>query len=91
MLGTHIVEDVEISMQRVSSGRGSAIVGNLDSIVKRIQVDATQGERHLGRVQPEGASCASCICDERCCEKDGRSPRRMSRSSLKKCTMSVVK
>jgi hypothetical protein len=55
-------------MQRVSSGHGSAIVGNLDSIVKRIQVDAIQDERHLGRVQPGGASCASCSCDERCCE-----------------------
>jgi hypothetical protein len=38
-------------MQRVSSGHGSAIVGNLDSIVQRIQVDAIQVERHFGRVQ----------------------------------------
>jgi hypothetical protein len=53
-------------MQRVSSGHGSAIVGNLDSIVKRIQVDAIHDERHFGLVQPRGASCG---CDERCSEK----------------------
>lgn len=44
----HIVEDVEIGVQRVSSGHDRAIVGDLDGIVERVQVDAVHDERHLG-------------------------------------------
>jgi hypothetical protein len=43
-------------MQRVSSSHGSAIIGNLDGIVERIQVDAVDYERHLGCFQPVGTS-----------------------------------
>jgi hypothetical protein len=47
----HVVEDVEIGIQRVSSGHGSTIVGDLDGIVERVQVDAVHDERHLGGFQ----------------------------------------
>jgi hypothetical protein len=76
---THIIEDVEIGVQRVSSCRGGAIIGNFDSIVERIQVDAVDDKRHLG-----GSELVDEI-DGRCGEIDG-SPKRRRCSSLKKCT-----
>jgi hypothetical protein len=46
----YIVEDIQIGVQRVSSGWDGAIVGNLDGIVERGQIDAVNGERHVGGV-----------------------------------------
>ena len=52
----HVVEDVKIGIARVSTSHDSAIVGNLDSIVERIQVDAFQDETgHLGGCKLVGA------------------------------------
>ena len=36
----YVVEDVEISIQGITSGHGRAIVGDLDGVVERVQVDA---------------------------------------------------
>jgi hypothetical protein len=52
----HIVEDIKIGIARVSSSHDGAIVGNLDSVVECIQVDAIQDETgHLGGCKLAGA------------------------------------
>lgn len=53
----YIVVDVEIGVQRVSSSHDGVIVGNLDGVVERVQVDAVDDERHLGGFELTGASC----------------------------------
>ena len=37
---TYVVENVEISIQGVTSGHDCAIVRDLDGVVERVQVDA---------------------------------------------------
>lgn len=44
---TYIVEDVQISVQGVSSSCDGAIVWDLDRIVERIEIDAANNKRHV--------------------------------------------
>lgn len=43
-VAAYIVEDVEVLSQGVASGCCGAIVGDLDSVVERVQVDALKDD-----------------------------------------------
>jgi hypothetical protein len=88
----YIVEDVEIGVQRVSSGHDGAIVGNLDGVVERVQVDAVNDERHLGGFEVTGAvvGCSKGVERRRRRRGRGRWNFRIG-GSLKNCTRSVMK
>lgn len=47
---THIVEDVEIGSERVTTSHLGTIVGDFEGIIESVEIDAVNDKRHLGMV-----------------------------------------